>query len=115
MDKPVFVAKTRPLFMQYPQSTSYYNWHVLPMDPFSQTNSNMIQSLKDPSMIHHHVASLSDPSHLYSSFFAGAPVDDCMIDCLNIHDGDGRLIFPGEYKKVLKDGTIVLINVSPSL
>ena len=115
MDKPVFVVRTHPLFMQYPRSSSYHNWQVLPMDPFGQTNSNMIQSMDDPGMIHHHVTCLSDPGRLYSSFFAGAPIDDCMIDCPNIQDGDGCLIFPSEYTKVLKDGAIVLVNVLPSL
>ena len=38
-----------------------------------------------------------------------------MINCPNIWDGDGHLILPGEYTNALKDGTIVLVNVSPSL
>lgn len=115
MGKSVFVVKTRPLFMQYPLLTTYHNWRTFLNDPFSQTNSNMIQNVHDPGIFYRHVACLPDPRHLYASLFAGASVDDCMMNCPNIRDGDGRLVLPGEYTKYLKDGTVVLANVSPSL
>ena len=115
MGKPVFVVKTCPFFMQYPQLSIYYDWHILPMENFSRTNSNMIQSVYNPGISYRQVASLPDPGHLYSSLLGGAGMEDCVINCPNIRDGDGHLIFPGEYTNALKDGTIVLVNVSPSL
>ena len=115
MGKSVFVVKTRPFFMQYPLLSIYHNWHILPMKDFSRTNSNMIQSVYDPGISYRQVASLPDPGHLYSSLLGGASMEDCMINCPNIRDSDGRLILPGEYTNALKDRTIVLVNVLPSL
>ena len=115
MGKLFLVVKTHPLFMQYPLLTTYHNWQALPNNHFSQTNSNMIQNVHDPGIFHRHVACLPDPHHLYASLFAGAGMDDCMMNCPNIHDEDGHLILPGEYTKNLKDGMVVLANVSPSL
>ena len=115
MGKSFLVVKTHPLFMQYPLLMTYHNWRALPNNHFSQMNSNMIQNIHDPSIFHRHVACLPDPCHLCASLFAGAGVDDCMMNCLNICDEDGCLILPGEYTKDLKDGTVVLANVSPSL
>ena len=115
MGKPAFIVKTRPFFMQYPQFSIDHDWHVLPMENFSRTNSNMIQSVYDPGISYRQVASLPDPGHLYSSLLGSACIEDCMINCPNIRDGDGHLILPGKYTNALKDGTIVLVNVSPSL
>jgi hypothetical protein len=105
----------QPLFSHYPQVCYPHNRQTLSMSHPSQINSNMVKDVHDPGILQRQIFHLPDPEHLYNSLFMDENVQNRTINCPNIHDEDSHLIMPGVFLKKLKDGLVVINNVTPSL
>jgi hypothetical protein len=57
------------------------------------------------------IADMPDPEGVYSSALGLADFSKSFIECPNVRDGNGTLIYPDEYGHKLKSGDIVMINV----
>ena len=78
-------------------------------------NSNLVESNYHPHNPTQRISYMRDPHGLLSSPSLPSDTDifssKYFINIPNIRDAEGDIIMPDEYKKILKNGSIVVVNV----
>lgn len=75
-----------------------------------EMNSNLVEDAADamPALT---LADLPDPDGIFSSITGIDNMKRCVVDIPNIRDGNGTLIKPSDYDKMLPAGSVVMVNV----
>ena len=96
----------------------HQNHHIAYQPHRHRYNSNLVEHNypSNDDTLMRPIVLMPDPANIYSLVFE-AEDEDFKLSYLfmkppNIHDGEGNIIAPDQYTEKIRDGSIVLINVS---